>query len=53
MIDKSNFDKVPSKNVIDDYTPPILSDSTLENAYEQSLDNMVLNSNLENKNVIK
>lgn len=53
MIDKSYFNNVASKNVLHDYTPKNMTNDNLNNFVDTSLENMLMNSNLENENIIK
>lgn len=53
MIDKSYFYNVPSKNILNDYTPKNLSSDSLDNTSLGSLENMIINSNLDNDRAIK
>lgn len=53
MIDKSYLYNVPSKNILNDYTPKNLSNDSLDNYPVNSIDNMVINSNLNDENSIK
>ena len=53
MIDKSYLYNVPSKNILNDYTPKNLSNDSLDNYTVNSIDNMVINSNLNDENSIK
>lgn len=53
MIDKSYLYNVPSKNILNYYTPKNLSNDSLDNYPVDSIDNMVINSNLNDENSIK
>lgn len=53
MIDKSYFYNVPSKNILNDYTPKNLSNDSLDNYSLDSIENMLINSNLYNDGTIK
>lgn len=53
MIDKSYLYNVPSRNILNDYTPKNLSNDTLDNYPIDSIENMVINSNLNNDNSMK
>ena len=53
MIDKSYLYNVPSKNILNNYKPKNLSNDSLDNYYIDSLENMVINSNLNNENSLK
>ena len=53
LIDKSYLYNVPSKNILNDYTPKNLSNDSLDNYPVDSIDNMVINSNLNDENSIK
>lgn len=53
MIDKSYFDNMNSKNVLQDYSPKDMSSYVMNNFDSENLENMILNSNLENQNSIK
>lgn len=53
MIDKSYFNNVPSKNILNDYKPKNLSNDSLDNYPIDSVENMVINSNLNNENNLK
>ena len=48
-----NLYNVPSKNILNDYTPKNLSNDTLDNYPVDSIENMVINSNLNDENSIK
>lgn len=53
MIPKSYYDNMNGKNILSDYTPKDMSTDSLNNFIDSSLENMVINSNLDNSNVIK
>ncbi|WP_299996123.1 hypothetical protein [uncultured Clostridium sp.] len=53
MINKSYLYNVPSKNILNDYTPKNLSNDTLDNYPLDSIENMVMNSNLNTDESIK
>ena len=53
MIDKSYFNNVPSKNILNDYKPKNLSNDSIDNYPVDSIENMVINSNLNDENSIK
>ncbi|MBC5630846.1 hypothetical protein H8S20_18635 [Clostridium sp. NSJ-6] len=53
MIPKSYYDNMNGKNILSDYTPKDMSTNSLNNFTDSSLENMVINSNLDNSNVIK
>lgn len=53
MINKDYFSNIPSKNVIREDKSKNLSEELLFNSKDTSLDNMILNSNLDNQNIIK
>ncbi len=53
MIDKSYLYNVPSKNILNDYKPKNLSNDSLDNYPIDSIENMVINSNLDNDPSIK
>lgn len=53
MIDKSYFYNVPSKNILNDYAHKNLSSDSLDNTSLGSLENMIINSNLDNDRAIK
>ena len=53
MIDKSYFNNVPSKNILNDYKPKNLSSDYVDNSTSNCTENMVINSNLDNDNNIK
>lgn len=53
MIDKSYFNNVPSKNILNDYKPKTLSNDSLDNYPIDSIENMVINSNLDDEDNIK
>jgi hypothetical protein len=53
LINKSYLYNVPSKNILNDYTPKNLSNDTLDNYPLDSIENMVMNSNLNNDESIK
>lgn len=53
MIDKSYLYNVPSKNILNNYKPKNLSNDYLDNYPVDSLENMIINSNLNNENPLK
>lgn len=53
MIDKSYLHNIPSKNILNNYKPKNLSNDSLDNYPVNSLENMVINSNLNNGNSLK
>ena len=53
MIDKSYFNNVPSKNILNDYKTKNLSSDYVDNSTSNCIENMVINSNLDNDNNIK
>lgn len=53
MLNKSYLYNIPSKNILNDYTPKNLSNDTLDNYPLDSIENMVMNSNLNNDESIK
>ena len=53
MIDKSYLYNVPSKNILNDYTPKNLSNDSIDNYPVDSIDNMVINSNLNDESSLK
>lgn len=53
MIDKSYLYNVPSKNILINYKPKNLSNDSLDNYSVESLENMIINSNLNNENSLK
>ncbi|MEN8077074.1 hypothetical protein ABFP60_08920 [Clostridioides difficile] len=53
MIDKSYLYNVPSKNILNDYKPKNLSNDSLDNYPLDSIENMIINSNLDNNGTIK
>ena len=53
LIDKSYLHNVPSKNILNDYTPKNLSNDALDNYPVDSIENMIINSNLNDENSIK
>ena len=53
LIDKSYLYNVPSKNILNDYKPKNLSNDSLDNYPIDSIENMVINSNLDNDPSIK
>lgn len=58
MIDKSYLKKVPSKNILNDYTPKNLSSNYTNNSNLDCIENMIVNSNLDenthnNNSIIK
>ncbi|WP_291651604.1 hypothetical protein [Clostridium sp.] len=52
MINKTYFSNIQSRNIIKE-NKKNLSEDFLSNSIGNSLDNMILNSNLENQNIIK
>lgn len=53
MLAKSYYDNINGKNILNDYTPKDMSSDSLNNFTNSTLENMVVNSNLDNSNVIK
>lgn len=53
MINRNYFSNIPSKNVIREDKSKNLSEELFFNYKDNSLDNMILNSNLDNQNIIK
>ena len=53
MIDKSYLHNVPSKNILNSYKPKNLSNDSIDNYPVDSIENMVINSNLNDENSIK
>lgn len=53
MLDKSYYDNISSRNILNNYAPKDLSNVILNNFSDSSLENMIINSNLENQNIIK
>ena len=53
MIDKSYLYNVPSKNILNSYKPKNLSNDSIDNYPVDSIDNMVINSNLNAESSLK
>ncbi len=53
MVNKTYFSNIPSRNILQEDKPKNLSENLLFNYKDTSLDNMILNSNLDNQNQIK
>ncbi|MDV4152252.1 hypothetical protein R0131_15600 [Clostridium sp. AL.422] len=53
MFNKSYFSNMPPKNVIREDNSKNLSEELFSISKDDSLDNMILNSNLDNQNIIK
>ena len=55
MVSRDYFSNIPSKNVLRETETKNknLSEESFSNYTANSLDNMILNSNLENQNIIK
>lgn len=53
MFSKSYYDNINAKNILTDYRPKDMSNDYLDNFTDSSLENMVINSNLDNSNMIK
>jgi len=53
MVSKDYFSNMTSKNVVREYKSKVLSEDLFSNYTDSSLDNIILNSNLENNNIIK
>ncbi|GAA0087152.1 hypothetical protein UT300007_35930 [Clostridium sp. CTA-7] len=53
MINKTYFSNVQSRNIVRDTTKKNLSEELSSNYIDVSLDNIILNSNLEDQNIIK
>ena len=53
MIDKSYLYNVPSKNILNNYKPKNMSNDSLDNYPIDSIENMVINSNLNDESSLK
>lgn len=53
LIDKSYLDNVEPRNILHGYEPRNLCNDNFNFYSNNSLDNMIINSNLENENLIK
>ena len=53
MIDKSYFNNAGSRNIVHNYIPKDISSYSLNNSSNYNLENMILNSNLDNENLVK
>ncbi|MFQ6884016.1 MULTISPECIES: hypothetical protein [Clostridia] len=53
MIDKSYLYNVPSKNILNSYKPKNLSNDSIDNYPVDSIENMVINSNLNDESSLK
>lgn len=53
MLNRNYFSNVPSKNIIREDKAKNLSEELFFNSQDTSLDNMIINSNLDNQNFIK
>ena len=54
MINKSYYDNMSSKNILVDYKQKDLTGNDFNSiSYDTPLDNMILNSNLDNGSIIK
>lgn len=53
MLDKSYYDNMPSKNILNSYKPKNLTTDLSHNYSDSSLENMIINSNLDDENIIK
>ena len=53
MFSKSYYDNINGKNILTDYRPKDMSNDYLDNFTDSYLENMVINSNLDNSNMIK
>lgn len=53
MIDKCYLYNVPSKNILNNYKPKNLSNDSLDNYPVDSIENMVINSNLNDESSLK
>ena len=53
MLNRNYFSNLPSKNIIREDKTKNLSKELFFNSQDTSLDNMIINSNLDNQNFIK
>lgn len=53
MFAKSYYNNIHGKNILTNYTPKDMSNDSLNSFPISSLENMVINSNLDNSNMIK
>lgn len=53
MIPKTYFDNMASRNVLQDYAPKDMTNDSIDNFIDSSVENMVINSNLDNSTIIK
>ena len=53
MVSRDYFSNIPSKNIVRENKNKNLSEDLFSNYSNNSLDNIILNSYLENKNLIK
>lgn len=53
MININYFSNIPSKNILNEDKTKNLSEELIFNSKDMSLDNMIINSNLDNQNIIK
>ena len=53
MIPKSYYNNVNGKNILSNYTPKDVSKDSFNSFTDSSLENIIINSNLDNSNVIK
>ena len=53
LVSRDYFSNMSSKNIVREYKNKVLSENLFSNFTDSSLDNIILNSNLENNNIIK
>lgn len=53
MISQDIFSNIPAKNILNDLGENDLSYDLSKNYFQESLDTLILNSNLDNNNYIK
>ena len=53
MFSKYFYDNLHVKNILNNYKPKDMSNYSLNNFNNSSLENMIINSNLDNSNMIK
>lgn len=53
MLSKSYYDNIGGKNILTEYTPKNMSNDSFDISTNTSLENMIINSNLDKSNIIK
>lgn len=53
MLNKDYYNNIPSRNILNDYKPKNLSNSVDDDTTTDFIENMLINSHLDDENVIK